>query len=114
MALVLGRFLFVVTEIRTVTTLVSKGEPRRWPFFGKGGRSSGEDGPGRPRGEAQPRIVAHAMTEVRASIRMYEAKIAQARSDLSHVSAVLRLRAISGHAPAIRSDERGRHLRRQK
>ena len=34
--------------------------------------------------------------EIRASIRMYEAKIAQARSDLSHVTAVLRLFEVSG------------------
>lgn len=33
----------------------------------------------------------HKRDEIRASIRMYEAKIAQARSDLSHVTAVLRL-----------------------
>jgi hypothetical protein len=36
--------------------------------------------------------------EIRASIRMYESKIAQARSDLSHVSAVLRLFEASGKA----------------
>ncbi len=36
--------------------------------------------------------------EIRASIRMYEAKIAQARSDLSHVTAVLRLFEVSGKA----------------
>jgi hypothetical protein len=34
--------------------------------------------------------------EIRASIRMYEAKIAQARSDLSHVTAVLQLFEVSG------------------
>src|SRR5271154_6554842 len=34
--------------------------------------------------------------EIRASIRMYEAKIGQARSDLSHVTAVLRLFEASG------------------
>ena len=34
--------------------------------------------------------------EIRASIRMYESKIAQARSDLSHVTAVLRLFEASG------------------
>jgi hypothetical protein len=36
--------------------------------------------------------------EIRASIRMYEAKIGQARSDLSHVTAVLRLFEVSGKA----------------
>ncbi len=34
--------------------------------------------------------------EIRASIRMYEKKIAQARSDLAHVSAVMRL-AVTRH-----------------
>lgn len=37
--------------------------------------------------------------EIRASIRMYEAKIAHARSDLAHVTAVLRLFEVSGKAP---------------
>jgi len=36
--------------------------------------------------------------EIRASIRMYEAKAAQARSDLAHVTAVLRLFEASGKA----------------
>ncbi len=36
--------------------------------------------------------------EIRASIRMYEAKTAQARSDLAHVTAVLRLFEVSGRA----------------
>ena len=34
--------------------------------------------------------------EIRASIRMYEAKIGQARADLAHVTAVLRLFEVSG------------------
>jgi hypothetical protein len=34
--------------------------------------------------------------EIRASIRMYEKKIAQAKSDLAHVSAVMRLFEASG------------------
>jgi hypothetical protein len=34
--------------------------------------------------------------EIRASIRMYEKRIAQARSDLAHVSAVMRLFEASG------------------
>jgi hypothetical protein len=38
----------------------------------------------------------HKRDEIRASIRIYEAKIAQARSDLSHVTAVLRLFEASG------------------
>jgi len=36
--------------------------------------------------------------EIRASIRMYEPKAAQARSDLAHVTAVLRLFEPSGKA----------------
>ncbi len=36
--------------------------------------------------------------EIRASIRMYEAKIGQARSDLANVTAVLRLFEVSGKA----------------
>jgi hypothetical protein len=38
----------------------------------------------------------HKRDEIRASIRMYEKKIAQARSDLAHVSAVMRLFEASG------------------
>jgi hypothetical protein len=34
--------------------------------------------------------------EIRASIRMYEKKIAQARADLSHITAVLQLFEVSG------------------
>jgi hypothetical protein len=40
--------------------------------------------------------LVHKRDEIRASIRMYEKKIAQARSDLAHVTAVMRLFEASG------------------
>lgn len=40
--------------------------------------------------------LTHKRDEIRASIRMYEKKIAQARSDLAHVTAVMRLFEASG------------------
>jgi hypothetical protein len=40
--------------------------------------------------------LAHKRDEIRASIRMYEKKIAQARSDLAHITAVMRLFEASG------------------
>jgi hypothetical protein len=42
--------------------------------------------------------------EMRASIRMYEKEIAQARADLAHVTAVMQLFEVSGRAqPATRT-----------
>jgi hypothetical protein len=40
----------------------------------------------------------HKRDEIRASIRMYEKKIAQARADLSHITAVMQLFEVSGRA----------------
>src|ERR1700689_926360 len=40
----------------------------------------------------------HKREEIRASIRMYEKKIAQARADLSHITAVMQLFEVSGRA----------------
>jgi hypothetical protein len=42
--------------------------------------------------------LAQKRDEIRASIRMYEKKIAQARADLAHITAVMQLFEVSGRA----------------
>jgi hypothetical protein len=42
--------------------------------------------------------LTHKRDEIRASIRMYEKKIAQARADLAHITAVMQLFEVSGRA----------------